>query len=297
MTVRGGGVCILFGAATAIAAALLSGANYSWMPLAAAICPVVLAGFADDLLKGIPVIVKLSAQAVGAMIVIYSMGSIEHLPLPAPFDFNLGYAAYPFSFLWILAVTNIYNFLDGIDGYAAGQAILACAGIFFLKEAVFFQVTALAVAGACAGFLIFNWHPAKIFMGDIGSQTLGFLFAAIPFYEVQEQRGEMVLYMVLFLWFFIADGIFTIFRRMLKGEKIWQAHRMHLYQELVQPGVKHSKVVSRVLSMSGLLVLIAVFADAQKSSVWQWIVIAAACTGFLNLFFLAQKSKSGIISR
>src|SRR5206468_6921221 len=126
-----------------------------------------------------------------------------------------------------------YIFLAGIDGHAGLQGAVAGLGVALLHTVGSFTTIGMAVCGACAGFLVHNWHPARIFMGDVGSATLGFILAAVPFQTSGRWRSDSVFFVALFLWFFLADGAFTVFRRLWRGEKVWEAHRTHLYQRLV----------------------------------------------------------------
>jgi UDP-N-acetylmuramyl pentapeptide phosphotransferase/UDP-N-acetylglucosamine-1-phosphate transferase len=143
--------------------------------------------------------------------------------------------------------------MDGIDGIAGVQGVIAglawtVAGIFCNSHATSFLGS--TVAGVCAGFLIHNWAPAKIFMGDVGSAFLGFTFGVLPLVALRAlqdsaaafQIGNLPLFAILVLWPFIGDSSLTFFRRLLKGEPVWQAHRSHLYQRLAQTGWSHARI-------------------------------------------------------
>lgn len=149
------------------------------------------------------------------------------------------------SLLFLTAMTNIYNFMDGIDGYAAGQGIvgaaaLACfsgmVGNSGLMQALFFLTAALS------GFLIWNYPKAKIFMGDVGSAFLGFFFGAIMLY-LTLIRPELLIPMIMVFGVFIMDASVTLIRRAINKEKIWEAHRSHFYQRLTLLGWSHRKVI------------------------------------------------------
>lgn len=147
---------------------------------------------------------------------------------------------------WVVWMLNLYNFMDGIDGLAGGEAAVA-SSFFFLVFAWYgksgWAVANLVVAAASMGFLVHNWPPARIFMGDGGSAFLG------AFYGMQSVVAALstpVPFLVLVLPFanFILDTTFTLFRRMLGGEKWYHAHRSHVYQRMTDLGMTHGKVTS-----------------------------------------------------
>jgi UDP-N-acetylmuramyl pentapeptide phosphotransferase/UDP-N-acetylglucosamine-1-phosphate transferase len=151
---------------------------------------------------------------------------------------------------WIVGLLNIYNFMDGIDGLAGMQAVVAGAAWGVAGATVGAPVVAVIGFGLGAGglgFLVWNWPPAKIFMGDAGSTVLGYSFAGLPVLFTVEagdpaRFDEILLGGALVVWPFLADGGFTILRRLKNGENIFRAHRSHLYQRLVISGVSHRKV-------------------------------------------------------
>jgi len=157
--------------------------------------------------------------------------------------------------IWIVGLTNVYNFMDGIDGIAGVQGVAAglawaVAGAWTGSHVL--MSFGIVLAGGCAGFLIHNWSPAKIFMGDVGSAFLGFTFAVLPLLLLCElprlpnlvQPGVVPGFAVLVVWPFVGDGALTCLRRALRGERVWEAHRSHLYQRLVQTGWSHAQVSS-----------------------------------------------------
>ena len=159
--------------------------------------------------------------------------------------------------IWIVAFVNAFNFMDGIDGIAAGQALVAGLGWLVVGSSVGDAgVIGLAapVAGASAGFLVLNWSPARLFMGDVGSAFLGYLLAAIPL-----AAGDPVALAapaLLLVWPFLFDTAFTLVRRARRGERLLDAHRSHLYQRLSAPGARgalsHAQVSSRYLILAGV---------------------------------------------
>lgn len=148
-------------------------------------------------------------------------------------------------FLAVIWMINLYNFMDGMDGFAGGMGLF---GFGFLAlaawraNACWLSGLALAFSAANGGFLLVNFPPARIFMGDAGSATMGFMAAALALLGIQEKIYPFWLPVLIFSPF-IVDATFTLLRRLLRGEKVWQAHRSHFYQRLVQMGWGHRKTV------------------------------------------------------
>ena len=244
---------------------------------------IALTGWVDDRVGGLSAGLRLVLQIVAAMLALLGTGGLPTFPFPYPAGIEMGALALPLAVLWIVAVTNIYNFLDGVDGYAAVQGGIA--GFTLLSLAGNAPVLGLGgvIAGACAGFGVFNWHRARIFMGDVGSGTLGFLFAALPFHASGMAVPEMVFVVALALWFFLADGVYTLLRRALKGERIWQAHRSHVYQRLVQTSLRHDQVVLRIATMAVPVAVAGCIASRLDVSVWEWSALLFGVVVFLAL--------------
>jgi UDP-GlcNAc:undecaprenyl-phosphate GlcNAc-1-phosphate transferase len=172
--------------------------------------------------------------------------TVTRLAVPYWGDVQLGWMGYVLTFLWILGLTNAYNFMDGLDGLAAGVAVIAagflCA-IALAQLSVFVYMSAYVLLAGAAGFLVFNFPPAKIFMGDVGSAFLGFTFATLAVIGASLDLGHLSFYIVpLLLFHFIFDTAFTFVRRLLRGEKVHLAHRTHLYQLLNGLGYSHRAV-------------------------------------------------------
>lgn len=144
--------------------------------------------------------------------------------------------------LWL---TNLYNFMDGMDGFAGGMTLIGFGtlGLLGLMQGDLpYAGAALIVSASVAGFLWFNFPPARIFMGDTGSTTLGFIAAGFTIWG--SRRGTVPVWLALVVFSpFVVDATVTLFRRVLSGEAIWQAHRSHYYQRLVQLGWGHRRTV------------------------------------------------------
>ncbi len=214
----------------------------------------------DDL-KSVPSILRFAVHFISAGFIIYGFGVFQTVHSPYLGDIQLSYFALPFTLLWIVWLTNAYNFMDGIDGIAATQAITAGIGWYLLGfkyEIPFSSFFGLILALANLGFILHNWSPAKIFMGDVGSAFLGFTFAFLPLSaskESSQNASKFVLIGVLFVLPFMFDTVFTFLRRLMNGEKVWQAHRSHLYQRLVIAGYSH-RFVTTLYGIISLLIVV-----------------------------------------
>ena len=180
---------------------------------------------------------RLLAQALVAMLGLYFLGGFESLNLGV-FTIHNQIITNTFAFLLIVWYINLYNFLDGIDGYAGSEALFLTFAGFFLFGGSHFLVLAMAILG----FLVWNWHKAKIFMGDVGSTLLGYNIAIFTIFYANQSSSNFWIWVILFglFWF---DATLTLYRRYKNGEKLSQAHRKHAYQRLNQSGWSHSKVV------------------------------------------------------
>ena len=175
--------------------------------------------------------------------------------------------------------------MDGIDGLAGVET--ACVGIGIALVAVAtglaapFGAFGLTIAAAALGFLWWNWHPARIFLGDVGSVPLGFLLGWLLLGLAQNGQWAAALILPLY---YLGDATITLLRRGLKGEKVWQAHRLHFYQHAVKTGLDHGQVVRHVLFVDLLLVALAV--AAARGWGWASLICSGVAVSWL-LFFLS----------
>jgi Fuc2NAc and GlcNAc transferase len=235
-TPHGGGVGIYAGLVCgwALAGLLLSpwpGLYTGGLVLAG---PLVLLGVLDDRF-GLPVGVRLASYAL------VCATAAAFVLLDASPGWIVGLGA-----LYALWLVNLYNFMDGIDGIAAVEALfaaLAAAGLGWLGGADgHYVLFCLLLAAACAGFLPWNWAPARLFMGDAGSVAIGFLLAALSL--LGEANGALSLSVwLILLAVFIGDSTATLLLRLVRGERVTEAHSQHLYQRLARHWRSHRRVV------------------------------------------------------
>lgn len=294
-TPRGGGLVVL--AAAALALVLAGGARDLTRAQTAVLAGAVvmgLIGLADDRLR-LSVAPKLALQvAVSAAVVWTAGGALARLPLPPPLDLPLGPFGAAVSAMWLVAVVNFYNFLDGIDGLAAVQGVVTGLGIALAGWDPQASAAGAALAGACLGFLFFNWSPARVFLGDAGSALLGFAFAALPLLAPPAARPPAVFFVALSLWLFLADAAWTIARRLALGQDVLAAHREHVYQRLVGRGFGHADVALGVGAGSALLTALALFAWRTSSVTLAWAAVAAGLVLF-GLELLALRRPDGAV--
>ena len=254
-----------------------------------ALATVYVAGLIDDL-GSLSIRARFAAQFAAAALLLAA--SAEPLSLLAP---TSGWNSLPARLIlgiWLVGLINAYNFMDGIDGLAGLQAVVAgaaWAAVGTTLQLPKVQLVGLTISAAAGGFLLLNWHPARIFMGDAGSTTLGLLFAAIPLLATAESGGKTGLgpflaIGFLLVWPFVADALFTFLRRMSKGENVFQGHRSHLYQRLVIAG-QHPRRVAVVYGclagLGGVAAAPLVRAEAiltPEGPTWVAVVFAAGVT-------------------
>jgi len=215
-----------------------------------------------------------------------ALGAVARIDLGSLGMIRLGVLAWPLTVLWIVGLTNAFNFMDGSDGIAGITAAAAAAGIAAAAAACGagpVAVIAAAFAGAAGGFLTSNWQPARIFMGDVGSAFCGFMLAVLPLAVRADAVPEVLPVAMLALWPFIFDTSLTLLRRLRAGENIFHAHRSHLYQRLLIAGWSHRAVASLYggLAAFGATVAVAPLLDpevrraADQVAVATLVVVAA----------------------
>ncbi|MDQ7062594.1 MAG: glycosyltransferase family 4 protein [Sulfurimonas sp.] len=197
---------------------------------------ISVVSFFDDLFE-LSAKLRLIIQSIVAFSGLYFLGGFESFSF---YFFSIENQIFTniFAFFMIIWFINLYNFLDGIDGYAGSEAVFLGAAGFFLFGGSHFLVLVFAVLG----FLVWNWHRAKIFMGDVGSTLLGYNIAIFTIYYANQESMNFWIWIVLFSVFWL-DATYTLFRRYKAGKKLSQAHKEHIYQKLTQSGYSHDKVV------------------------------------------------------
>ena len=262
-----GGVAIVGGVVLAVVARIDVTNRYGAILLGTVAIMVV--GLADDRFDIAPAL-KLGGQVGASLLPIWAGVTIDHLTVPFLTSLDLGYAAIPITVVFIVACANIVNFSDGMDGLAGGLCAIAAATFAVLSLSFLggsspraieralergpSAVIAAAVAGACIGFLIWNFHPAMTFMGDSGSLPLGFLLATTSIQGVLKTSAALtVVFPFLILAVPILDTSFVILKRLKYGRPIASADANHLHHRLLRIGYSQRQAALLLYAWCGVL--------------------------------------------
>ena len=224
---RTGGI----GVAAGIAVGVLFASPVSWWPLWVGAVVLVGVSFLDDLVS-LPIVGRLMTHFLAAGLCVTGLVSDQ-----------IDIFWVPVTIVGMVWMINLYNFMDGMDGLAGGMALF---GFGFLAIAAWLAhgqslaFVSLSIAAAAGAFLLFNFHPARLFLGDAGSTTFGYLAAGLGLIGWRDGIWSIWFPMLVFSPF-IVDATATLLRRMAQGERFWQAHRTHYYQRLVLSGWSHRK--------------------------------------------------------
>jgi len=238
---------------------------------------------------------RLFFHAVAAMLVLAGGLLPDALEFPGGQWLWPAWASIVFTLLFVIWMINLYNFMDGMDGFAGGMTVLgfsAYAVLGWQAGEPLFAMMSLIVAASAAGFLVFNFPPAKIFMGDVGAAVLGFLSACLSLWAANEKIFPVWVAILVFSPF-IVDATVTLLKRLVAGHKVWKAHRSHYYHRLVRLGWGHRKTVMweyALMIATALSGYVAVLLPPQG----QWILITVWCFVYLGLGLLIRGLESDV---
>lgn len=277
-TPRGGGVAIVI--ASVVGSGFLLAAHAIAFPFFAALVggglPVAVIGLLDDR-KPLPATARLAVHLASATWAVYVLGGLPAIRFGAT-EVHLGIwgdVLAVFAIVWML---NLFNFMDGIDGIAASEAVSvagAGAGLWWLfgnhsSDAA----AALTVAAACLGFLPWNWPRAKIFMGDVGSGYLGYVLAVLALGAARHNSTMLYVWLILGGTFF-SDATVTLIRRIVSRQRIFDAHRSHAYQWLARRWGGHKPVTLTVLAINLLWLVPCAFLTVANPQRGVWMTVLA----------------------
>lgn len=271
---RTGGIGLLAGIA---AGWLLAGAHWSWA-FWIALALIVAVSLLDDL-RGLSAAIRLAVHLLASALAVLAL-------LPEAGGLTVAIAV-----LLVAWMCNLYNFMDGSDGLAGG---MACSGFLcYAVAAAFagstqFALMNLAIAAAAAGFLVHNFHPARIFLGDAGSVPLGFLAATLGLTGWQQHDWTWWFPLLVFAPF-IVDASVTLARRLLSGARVWEAHRDHYYQRLVRLGIGHRRTALLEYALMAGSGALALWALTLRDAL-QYGMLAAVAAVYLVLLVLIERA-------
>jgi UDP-GlcNAc:undecaprenyl-phosphate GlcNAc-1-phosphate transferase len=254
---------------------------------------VAIAGVAliDDM-RHLPASLRLLAQTLAALVALGSGLLLDRLALPWIGVVELGWLGAPLTLFWIVGCTNAVNFMDGLDGLVGGTVTIACAALAAIAGAQggwFVYIAALFLAAGFAGFLPFNLHPARIFMGDVGAQFAGFMLAVLAVAASRFDVHQVSFLIVpLLLFGLLFDAAFTLLRRALSGERLSEGHRSHLYQMAQRSGISVSTIAAihwafAVFHVALALLFLGLSSPAKPLAVLPALVVQVAWLAFVLL--------------
>lgn len=260
--------------AAVVAACALGVADWLLAGVAALLFAV---SYIDDRI-GLPIMIRLPMQAAAAALWL-ALGPVE-VPIAVA-------ALATFAIVWI---TNLFNFMDGADGLAGGMAFFAFSAYAAVAAAAGLTPLAawsVALAGASAGFLLFNFNPAKVFLGDAGSVTVGFLAGAFGIWGWAAHAWPVWFPFLVSAPFFL-DATVTILRRMFSGEAFWRAHREHYYQRLIRSGWSHRRTALCEYLLMGAGAVLAI-AMLSWSTAAQYVALACVAMVYFGLAYAIDR--------
>lgn len=251
-------------------------------------CTILLTGMIDDIRELSP-----KAKMLGifiAALITYFLAGIKMNVVELPFigRFELGWWSFPITIIWILAITNAVNLIDGLDGLATGVSIISLftmgiIGYFFLNVGnVYISIWIFALVASLVGFLPHNFNPAKIFLGDTGSLFIGFMMAVFSLKGLKNVTMISMIIPVIIMGVPITDTIYAMLRRKLNKKPISQADKHHLHHRLMQLGLSHRQTVLVIYGLSLVFSFIAML--YPLSSFWGSVLLTIAALIGLEMF-------------
>lgn len=245
---------------------------------------IILTGFLDDLTELSPK-VKLLGQLLAATIVVLGGVQVSYINLPFGSQLEFGYLSIPLTIVWIVGITNAINLIDGLDGLAAGVSAIALITISWmaiLKGDAFVTGMGFILLGSILGFLIYNFHPAKIFMGDTGALFLGYMISVLSLLGFKNVTAISFIIPVIILGVPISDTFFAIIRRIVNKKPLSAPDKSHLHHCLLKLGYSHRQTVLMIYGMSAIFGVAAII--FSKATMWGSLLLIAALLLAIELF-------------
>lgn len=226
-------------------------------PLVIGAILMYVVGLIDDIYDLKPYL-KLAGQIIAALVVAFYGVTVDFISLPMGPTIHFGILSIPITVIWIVAITNAINLIDGLDGLASGVSAIALMTIAFiaiLQANVFIIMICCVLIGSLLGFLFYNSHPAKIFLGDSGALMIGFIIGFVSLLGFKNITFIALFFPIVILAVPFIDTIFAMIRRMKKGQHIMQADKSHLHHKLLELGYTHRQTVLLIYSIAILFSL------------------------------------------
>ena len=259
--------------------------EYSLLAIIIGACIIVATGVIDDM-REISAKAKMLGQLAAALIVIFVGGiQIDEVNLPFVGELDFGLLSIPLTILWIIGITNAINLIDGLDGLAAGVstiALITLAVMAFNMDNMFVLAIAAILAAASSGFLFYNFHPAKIFMGDTGALFLGFMISVLALLGFKNVTFVSLIIPIIILGVPISDTFFAIVRRVRMKKKWSDPDKSHLHHRLLDMGFTHRQTVLLIYGIAIMFGLAAVIFSMAK--VWGAILLGAVILTAIEIF-------------
>ncbi len=291
-TARGGGVAFLLSIFLIHPLLMIREASGVFGILFFATIILGIVSFIDDI-KGLPASGRLTVQGLAAIASLVAIGlpdwhvTFAGMSLPTPFLLFLGW-------FWIVGYTNAFNFMDGINGLASGQAVITGLGMAVIAAKLSGcwttpeTILCLVIAGAAAGFLPHNFPRARMFIGDVGSASLGFLLSSLCVALVKKLGPESLIPLVFLHLNFIFDTGITLIRRIARGDTWYSPHREHFYQRLIRSGKSHQAVTLAEMALA-LVCCALILASQEFSGLAKWLLLACCPIVWGAFFVMAER--------
>ncbi|MBS4213128.1 glycosyltransferase family 4 protein [Neobacillus rhizophilus] len=273
---------------------LLRPANPSLVPILIGCLIIIVTGLLDDLLE-LSAKYKLLGQLAAAVVVVF-WGNLQVVFINLPFGAQLqfGLLSIPFTIIWIVGITNSINLIDGLDGLAAGVssiALITISGMAVIQGHIFVAIVGLIVLASTLGFLIYNFHPASIFMGDTGALFLGYIISVLSLMGFKNVTFISFIIPVIVLAVPISDTFFAILRRIIHKKPLGAPDKQHLHHCMLRMGYSHRQAVLLIYAMSAFFGLMAVIYSQARIGGALFLIL------LIILFIEITAEKIGLVGR
>lgn len=245
---------------------------------------IIITGVLDDMFE-LSAKVKLIGQVAAAVAVVLGGVQLEFITVPIIGQIEFGFLSIPLTIIWILAITNAINLIDGLDGLAAGVssiALITISGMALLMGDIYVMSISLIVLGSTLGFLVYNFHPAKIFMGDTGALFLGYIISVLALLGFKNVTIISLIIPVIILGVPISDTFFAIIRRFVNKQPLSAPDKSHLHHCLLKLGYSHRQTVLIIYGIAAMFGLAAVI--FSQSTMWGALLVIAVLLIAIELF-------------